>query len=250
VSRRPQPPRVGELVADSLRAEILSGALSVLPRLEDLTDQFSVGPPAVREAMRILETEGLITVRRGNAGGAEVHLPAADRVAYLMSLVLQSKSTELCDVGAALCQLEPLCAAMCAARPDRGQTVVPALRAAVAEQADAIGDGRRTREIIDRFHRAIVTGCGNETLVLIVTALQVVFASSSSAVYDREEFDEPEIAKWEASLRDHERLAAAIADGDAAVAALALRHLEATHAYMSSVDARAMISAAATAASR
>jgi DNA-binding FadR family transcriptional regulator len=167
-----------------------------------------------------------------------------------MSLVLQSKSTELRDVGAALCQLEPLCAAMCAARPDRAQTVVPVLRDAIAEQATAIGDGPRTREIIDRFHRSIVAGCGNETLVLVVTALQVVWAGHASALYDREEFDEPEVAKWQASVRDHERLAAAIEAGDIAVAGLALRHLEVTHAYMSSADDRRRVTAAATAVGR
>jgi DNA-binding FadR family transcriptional regulator len=243
--RRPQPQRVGELVASSLRDSILTGELSALPRLEDLTEQFSVGPPAVREAMRILETEGLITIRRGNVGGAQVHLPAADRVAYLVSLVLQSKSTELQDVCAALRQLEPLCAAMCAARADRDTTVVPVLRALVAEQADAVGDGPRTREIIDRFHRAIVTGCGNETLVLMVGALEVVWAGHASAVYDREDFEEPEIARWKASVRDHEHIVAAIAKGDAGVGPLALRHLEATHAYMSGIDDGRRVTAAA-----
>lgn len=245
--RRARPQRMGEVVANSLRDSILSGEITVLPRLEDLTEQFNVGPPAVREAMRILETEGLITMRRGNVGGAHVHLPTSDRVAYMVSLVLQSKSIEVRDVGAALRQLEPLCAAMCAARPDRNKTVVPALRELVAEQADAIGDGPRTREIIDRFHRGIVTGCGNETLVLMVGALELVWAGHASVVYDREEFDEPDFALWKASVRDHERLVETIAKGDAKVAGLAQKHLEATQAYMSNVDDRRMITAAATA---
>jgi DNA-binding FadR family transcriptional regulator len=238
---------MGELVASSLRDAILRGEISVLPRLEQLTEQFEVGPPAVREAMRILETEGLITIRRGNVGGANVHLPTSDRVAYMVSLVLQSKSVELQDVGAALRLLEPLCAAMCAARPDRDQTIVPMLRGMVEEQADAIGDGPRTREIIDRFHRAVVSGCGNETLMLVVGSLEVVWAGHASAVYDRDEFVEPDIAMWKASVRDHERLLAAIAKGDIAVEALALRHLEATHAYMSSVDDRRRVTASVTA---
>lgn len=247
--RRARPQRMGEIVAGELRDAILRGELTVLPRLEDLTEQFRVGPPAVREAMRILETEGLITMRRGNVGGADVHLPTADRVAYMVSLVLQSKSTAVGDVGAALRQLEPLCAAMCAARDDREDTVLPILRDLVAEQEDAIGDGPRTREIIDRFHGAIVTGCGNETLVLLVGALEQVWVGHASAVYDREEFDEPELSRWKASVRDHERLVAAIAKGDGArVADLARRHLEATQAYMSNVDERRTVTADATAA--
>jgi len=246
--RRVRPQRMGEVVASSLRDAILRGELTVLPRLEDLTEQFNVGPPAVREAMRILETEGLITMRRGNVGGAHVHLPTSEGVAYMVSLVLQSKSIEVRDVGAALRQLEPLCAAMCAALPDRNKTVVPALRKLVEEQADAIGDGPRTRDVIDRFHRTIVTGCGNETLVLMVGALELVWAGHASAVYDREEFDEPDIALWKASVRDHERLVEAIAKGDSKVAGLSLKHLEATQAYMSNLDDRRMVTAAATAA--
>ena len=67
-------------MASRLRNEILSGRLTEgdsLPRQEDLLADFKVSPPAVREALRILETEGLISVRRGNVGGAIVHLPTA-----------------------------------------------------------------------------------------------------------------------------------------------------------------------------
>ena len=240
---------MAEIVASSLRDSILSGELTVLPRLEDLIEQFNVGPPAAREAMRILETEGLITVRRGNVGGAEVHLPTADGVAYMVSLVLQSKSTELGDVGAALRQLEPLCAAMCAARPDRHDTVVPVLRGLLEEQADAIGDAPRTRSVIGRFHQAIVVGCGNETMVLTVGALERVWSGHATAVYESDKYEEPLDTKlWKASLRDHERLVRGIEKGDPGVAAFALRHLEVSQAYMSTVDDHRMVNAATTAA--
>lgn len=246
--RRPQPQHLAEMVASALRDDILGGEISVLPRLEDLTQEFNVGPPVIREAMRILGTEGLVTMRRGNVGGADVHRPTSDRVAYMMSLVLQSQSAELGDIGAALRQLEPLCAAMCAARPDRAQAVVPGLRAAVREQAEAIGDGPRTREIINRFHRGLITGCGNQSLVLVVGALEVVWAGHASALYDRAEFDEPDIAKWQTSVRHHERIVDSIEKGDAGVTTMVARHLEATQAYMSSIDDSRRVTAAATAA--
>jgi DNA-binding FadR family transcriptional regulator len=236
------------MVASALRDDILGGGITVLPRLEDLTRQFNVGPPAIREAMRILETEGLVTMRRGNVGGADVHLPTSDRVAYMMSLVLQSQSAELGDIAAALRQLEPLCAAMCAARPDRAQAVVPVLREAVREQAEAIGDGPRTREIINRFHRGLITGCGNQTLVLVVGALEVVWAGHASRLYERAEFDEPDLAKWKTSVRHHERILALIENGDAGVTTVVAKHIEATQAYMSSIDDSRRVTAAATAA--
>lgn len=242
--RRARPPRMAEMVAGSLRDQILSGELAVLPRLEDLIAQYDVGPPAAREAMRILETEGLIRVRRGNVGGADVHLPTPDRVAYMVSLVLQTREAALADVGAALRQVEPLCAAMCAQRDDRGETVVPELRAILAEQADAVGDVPRTLQIVDRFHGALVSGSGNETMIVVAGALERVWAGHADAIYDSDDVEPAAPAVWKASLRDHEKIVAAIERGDPRVADLARKHLVATHAYMSTVDDGRKVTAA------
>ena len=103
---------------------MVSGALadgSLLPKQEDLLAEFGVSKPSMRSALGILETEGLITVRRGNMGGAVVHSPRADGVAYMLSLVLQTRGVGLGDVGSALKQMEPACAALCAERQDRGR---------------------------------------------------------------------------------------------------------------------------------
>lgn len=239
-------PRLADVVADTLRSRILSGEVadgSLLPTQTELLEEFGVSSPSVREGLRILETEGLVTVRRGNVGGAEVHRPTADRVAYMVSLVLQSRAAPLGDVGAALRQVEPLCAALCAQREDRAETVVPELRAIVAEQAEAIGDVARTLPIVDRFHDALVRGSGNETMIVVVGALERVWAGHAEAVYDREGVAPAEPAVWKASLREHQKIVDAIERGDARVAELARRHLEATHAYMSSVDDSRMVKA-------
>src|ERR1700755_1275124 len=78
-------PRLAEMVAALLRERILSGALrdgDPLPRQEDLLKEFGISKPSLREALRILEAEGLITVRRGNRGGALVHVPEAGHAAH------------------------------------------------------------------------------------------------------------------------------------------------------------------------
>ena len=123
-------PRVAEIVASRLRDEILSGRLKegdVLPSQESLFQQFGVSPPALREAIHILETDGLISVRRGNVGGAVVHLPSAARTAHMISMVLQTRDSTPADVSEALLHLEPICAGMCASREDRMTEVVPYL---------------------------------------------------------------------------------------------------------------------------
>ena len=77
--RRLSARRTAEIVADELRRQIIDGELAdgdLLPRQELLVEQFNVSLVSLREALRILETEGLVSVRRGNRGGAVVHAPA------------------------------------------------------------------------------------------------------------------------------------------------------------------------------
>ena len=68
-----------QLVADELRRQILSGELADGESIGNeggLIERFGVSRPSLREALRILETEGLITVVRGVLGGVVVHLEA------------------------------------------------------------------------------------------------------------------------------------------------------------------------------
>jgi DNA-binding FadR family transcriptional regulator len=70
--RRLSARRTAEIVADELRRQIIDGELSdgdLLPRQDILVEQFNVSLVSLREALRILETEGLVSVRRGNRGG-------------------------------------------------------------------------------------------------------------------------------------------------------------------------------------
>ena len=92
--------RTAEIVADELRRQIIDGELSdgdLLPRQEVLVEQFNVSLVSLREASAILETEGLVSVRRGNRGGAVVHAPAKASAAYMLGLLLQSDTVPLAD---------------------------------------------------------------------------------------------------------------------------------------------------------
>jgi DNA-binding FadR family transcriptional regulator len=241
VSRRRdqlRQPRLAELVASKLRNEILSGRLTEgdsLPRQEDLLADFKVSPPAVREALRILETEGLISVRRGNVGGAIVHLPTARGVAYMVSLVLQVQATSLDDVGAAIRDLEPLCAGMCARRPDRREEIVPVLQDLIQQQTDALGDNIAYNRVARRFHETLVQHCGNETMILVIGALESVWSAHERHVYQVGPEASPMLRR--SALRAHEKLVAAIDAGNAdAAAQIARRHLDATQAFTMAAD--------------
>jgi GntR family transcriptional regulator, transcriptional repressor for pyruvate dehydrogenase complex len=226
------------MVASTLRNEILSGRLregDMLPRQEDLLVDFKVSPPAVREALRILETEGLISVRRGNVGGAVVHVPSVRGVAYMVSLVLQVQHTPIHDVGAALADLEPLCAAMCASQNDRADTIVPSLRVLIDQQQDAVNDAVLYNRLARQFHETIVAECKNETMIVVIGALESVWTSHERRVYEVGAGPTP--GGYRAALRAHEKLADAIEAGDSNLATqLARRHLEATQSFTMSMD--------------
>jgi GntR family transcriptional repressor for pyruvate dehydrogenase complex len=238
--RQLRQPRLAEIIAASLRDDILSGRLKegdLLPRQEHLFKEFRVSLPAVREAMRILETEGLISVRRGNVGGAVIHLPTPERTAQMISMVLQSRGATLDDVSGALLYLEPVCARMCAARPDRLTEVVPALRAVIEAQQEAFDDIANWNNIARRFHETIVDKCGNETMIVVIGSLEAIWSAHESSVWDEAQASGEEaqqdsplgIKSLRAALRDHEKILAAIEAGnDERAGALSARHLTAT----------------------
>src|SRR5215472_13505813 len=108
-------------IADELRAMIVSGRLSEgdsLGREPDLVERFGVSRPSLREALRILEAEGLITVVRGVRGGIVVHEPDERLTARTAALVLAARNVSLADVFEARTLLEPVAAKALAGRRD------------------------------------------------------------------------------------------------------------------------------------
>ena len=241
--RHLRQPRVAEILAEALRERIISGELpdgSSLPKQDDLLVEFGVSKPSAREAFRILETEGLVTVQRGNVGGAVVHVPNPDAVAYTLSLVLQARGVTLKDVGLALQQIEPVCAALCAQRSDREKDVVPVLQTAHERLARALSAPiaeRDEQEVTDAsraFHEGIVETCGNETMIVVAGALETLWSaherSWSARAADAGRFPEPRLGAK--ALKEHGEILAAIVKGDSERAARAARrHLVTAQLY-------------------
>ncbi|WP_462167005.1 FadR/GntR family transcriptional regulator, partial [Frankia sp. AiPs1] len=102
-------PKTAELVAAHLRRQIVRGELhegDALPPEAVLMEQFGVSRPTLREAFRVLESEALISVRRGAHGGARVHTPGGDVAARYTALVLEHQHTTLADIHTAHTHLE------------------------------------------------------------------------------------------------------------------------------------------------
>lgn len=236
-------PKVADLLADRIREQILSGTLNDgerLPSQDELLAEYGVGRSSLREALRILESEQLIRVQRGNVGGATVHRPTAGTAAYTLGMVLQSRSVPLADVGVALKKMEPLCAELCAQREDRAEAVVPALTAAHEAAEAAVGDPINVIRQSRLFHEQLAKRCGNETLTLVVGALEELWSEHEAAwartASKSQSF--PDMPLRHTGLREHATLLKMIVKGDAAGAARAARqHLETSQLYAMSAGA-------------
>ena len=221
--------RLAELVADRLRERILRGDLEdgdLLPKEEELRASYPVSKPSLREAMRILEAEGLITVRRGNVGGAVVHRPTPANVAYTLAMVLSANRVDIPDVARALREVEPSCAALCAARSDRAKAVVPKLKALQKEALANVDDLVQATTLSRHFHESLVALCGNETLIIMVGALEALWSSHETGWATRTtDPGQVPVEERRVALEAHQRIIDLIAAGDAA----AVRDLVAEH---------------------
>lgn len=216
-------PKIAELVAAHLRWRIVSGELAdgdQLPRESDLLAEFGVSRPSLREALRVLETEGLIRIRRGNVGGAIVRRPTASSAAYHLSLTLRVNEVTHDDLAVARLAIEPICAALAAGLPDR-RAIVDELTRLVDESERCPTTASFTESAHD-FHRRLNELCGNTTMAVMAGTLEAVWAAQETRAVDLELRPDDTRAR-RSSIAAHRRLIAAIADGNADRASRTMR---------------------------
>ncbi len=112
-------PRASELVADKLRSFIVEGVAkpgTSLPSEKELGAQLGISRATLREALRMLESEGLISTRTGPKGGIVVQRPGAANLTRSLSLLLQLEAAPFSVLLEARRLLEPLCANLAAQR--------------------------------------------------------------------------------------------------------------------------------------
>jgi DNA-binding FadR family transcriptional regulator len=91
-------------IAAELRSRIARGELAPgepLPVEDELVVELGCSKPVVREALRILETEGLVEVRRGVGGGPRVRHPSISEAAKTFGVYLQIGDVAVLDVWTA-----------------------------------------------------------------------------------------------------------------------------------------------------
>ncbi|WP_209348350.1 FCD domain-containing protein [Pontixanthobacter sp. CEM42] len=172
-------PKTAELVANSIRLRIIQGELSegdTLPPEGQLIEQFGISRPSLREAFRILETERLITVKRGSRSGAIVSLPKVESVSRYASYYLQASGVKVSDIYEARLALEPHVVRKLAKKPTAA--AVKRLREEAGRLAGFYeSDQERDYMMASaRFHSVLMEVGGNATLHFLTRVLEDVIA--------------------------------------------------------------------------
>jgi GntR family transcriptional repressor for pyruvate dehydrogenase complex len=183
-----------------------------LPPERDLAGQFVVSRTSVREALRALESLGLVEIRPGE--GTFVREISVEALIEPLALAMASQREAIGELFEARRLIEPVIAALAAQRatPDELQDMERILN----EQAREIAAGRTGLSQDAQFHAAIAAAARNQAITRVVHAIMDLLTQSRE-----ESLNTP--GRPQRSHQDHRRVLDAIRRRDEAGAAEAMR---------------------------
>lgn len=200
VGRAIRTPKTAELVARKLRRMIVDGELKDgdhLPHEAELMEHFSVSRPTLREAVRVLEAERLVEVRRGSRTGARVCVPGPEVVARPASLLLELSGATVADVYVAREAIEPAAARLLAEQGT--EEAFDELERIVDEAIPSSYAAGTFGQTAARFHLRMVQLSGNATLALIAGMLHEIYERHTTNV--TRERSESDVEKYDANYK-------------------------------------------------
>ncbi|WP_433503074.1 FadR/GntR family transcriptional regulator [Pseudonocardia halophobica] len=216
-------PKASDVLANELRERILSGEYpegTPLPPERELVVQTRMSRTTVREALRILEVQGLIRIKAGRAGGAFVQKPGEESVASSLELLIRGRQLRLASVHQTREAIEPSCARLAALNRTTGDLArLESTNEAIAVSVD-LEDFLRAN--VD-WHVAVATASHNE----ILTGIMMALSRAIYTVTNNEGFVNDEVR--DITVRAHRSVTRAIKERDAEAAVRRMaRHV---HSY-------------------
>jgi GntR family transcriptional regulator, transcriptional repressor for pyruvate dehydrogenase complex len=170
-----------ELVAEQLLAEISSRRLKpgdTLPPERELVQSYRVGRSSVREALRILESKGLIRSRGDGAFSVADYLNPLNESLDLLLAVDAADYAELFEVRRIV---EGEAAALAASR--RANLELARMGEAIEEMVEGLSSEERFIAADLRFHMVIAEATRNRVVVHLMNAIRALLHRSLSSSY-------------------------------------------------------------------
>jgi GntR family transcriptional repressor for pyruvate dehydrogenase complex len=206
-------PKASDVLAAKLRELILSSGLAEgtpLPTERVLVAQSGLSRTSVREALRVLETEGLVLTKAGRNGGSQVRRPGRESISRSFELFVRSHGVRFEALLEAREAIEPAAARLAAIhRTDADLAEMTRIHDLLGRVSDDVAEHVRLNL---QWHRAVVRASRNELLIAFFDAIsQSVHAATESGSLNSTDVRRDVV-------RVHERILSAIAakDEDAA----------------------------------
>jgi GntR family transcriptional repressor for pyruvate dehydrogenase complex len=194
--------QVKQLIADG---KLKSG--DQLPPERDLAEKFMVSRTSVREALRALQSRGLVEIRAGE--GAFVRDISVEMLIEPLALVILPHREAVGELFEARRLLEPAIAALAARRASREE--LAEMERILEDQAKEVAHGRTGVAQDTALHAAIAHSAHNRAITRIVSALMDLLSQSRE-----ESLHTP--GRPTRSHEDHRRVLEAIKHRDEAAA--------------------------------
>ena len=206
-----------DIVEDIVGRDLRPGDLLATEAV--MLEHYQVGRASLREALRLLEAQGLVTLKPGPGGGPVIGEVDPANLGRTATLYLRLAGATCGLLAEAMVVLEPWLAELAAVRADRAE-VEKSLGACMSAADQASGDPDRVWRTAPEFHDAVYHLSGNAVLETVASALGAIFRSQVLTKVDLR-------ARQPEFLADHHRLADAIAAGQPQKARrLALAHMQ------------------------
>lgn len=224
-STRPQ--KTALIVAKRVVGDIHRDGKSVgdrLPPEKVMLEKYAVGRGTLREALRYLELQGILTLKPGPGGGPVIETPNAAHLANSLLLLLQFTDAPFSMVVEARDDLEPILARHAAERMDDNS--LKQLSDSVEQMRNNLSDRDVFLATNQEFHEAIAWASGNSMYGFLIDALVGIVDGTQLGV------DYP-ADRRKAILAAHQRILDALLahDGDSSHAAMA-EHMREFVRYM------------------
>jgi DNA-binding FadR family transcriptional regulator len=164
--------RTFEEVSDQIKKLIFDGVFKpgdkLLPETE-LAQQFNVGRQSIREALRILELSGFITIQKGGGGGAVIKDTISSTISKLFLDAFQLEKITIEELTVARFEIEKIVLKYAIENADAAD---------IKRLQENIQDARKKIEaninVIDeniQFHNLLAKASKNHLFVIVVEAL-------------------------------------------------------------------------------
>lgn len=166
--------RVSSIIVDRIKLLIREGVLKPndkLPSERELCQAFGIGRATVRDALRILETMGLIEVRVGSKGGAFVTAPSSVNIGKGLNDMIATATLSAAEVREARLSFEVGLIDLICERITTNDLRV--LEKVCSDSLIALEQGCYSLSLSLQFHRALAHCAHNRALDMIVDTFQV-----------------------------------------------------------------------------